>query len=139
MNLQEQYDFVVEKLRKQGVKSLEQSVESYINPYDASVSIPLCFYRGHNGLKCAAGWLIPDEVYTGNMEMKSWDYVVEKFQDVLPNHLKTYESKEMVLKLQHAHDSYLGENNKRFEEVLEDIASEFNLVYTAPKIQEQLQ
>jgi hypothetical protein len=34
---------------------------------------PYCVYRGKDGLKCAAGVLIPDEAYSPHMEKKTVD------------------------------------------------------------------
>lgn len=37
-----------------------------------------CLYRGEDGLKCAAGCLIPDEYYKEEMEEKAWEQLVTK-------------------------------------------------------------
>ncbi len=54
MNMQELYNKVATHLLTQNKKS----VENYID----------CKYRGDNGLKCAIGCLIPDELYTPEFE-----------------------------------------------------------------------
>lgn len=56
MTNQETFDIVVTALRAQGRKSV-----------DAHGG---CMYRGPNGLKCAAGHLIPDSLYSPEMEHK---------------------------------------------------------------------
>lgn len=35
-----------------------------------------CAYRGNEGMKCAAGVLIPDDKYEPEMECKFWDELV---------------------------------------------------------------
>lgn len=50
------FDIVVLNLRRQGVPSVEKSCRGN------------CAYRGEGGNKCAAGWLIPDDAYTVDME-----------------------------------------------------------------------
>lgn len=37
-----------------------------------------CYYRGRDGLKCAAGALIKDEEYTEDLENRSWDSLVQE-------------------------------------------------------------
>ena len=39
---------------------------------------PSCVYRGENGMKCAAGVLIPDDQYNPKFENQSWTILVEK-------------------------------------------------------------
>jgi hypothetical protein len=58
MNRQETFDKVVKHLLLQNKQS---------------VSIRGCLYRGPDGLKCAVGCLIQDEVYTSDLEHKSVD------------------------------------------------------------------
>ena len=57
MNNQEAFDTVVAHLRKQGRPS--------VFPSNA---LRGCAYRGADGLKCAAGCLIPDEMYSIHFE-----------------------------------------------------------------------
>lgn len=123
MNLQEQFDFVVTNLRKQGTQSFVMKNNKH-----------LCMYRGSDGKKCAAGWLIPDEVYTEDMEYMGWKEIVDKFCDVLPNYLKTAESLAMVKKLQLIHDDdYMDYDKELFEKLLEEVAEKFGLKYTPPE------
>ena len=41
-----------------------------------SLNDSMCMYRGENGMKCAAGALIPDDEYNPEMEKKLWDILV---------------------------------------------------------------
>lgn len=74
----------------------------------ASVSGPggKCLYRGPDGTKCAAGHLIPDEVYDCRMDdgETSFTDVSMKFKNVLPSYMSTEHGRELILSLQCAHD-----------------------------------
>ena len=62
--LQEVFDIVSKHLLKQNERS--------------GFSDDSCSYRGPNGLKCAAGILIPDEEYTfDSFEGKDWSHLVQ--------------------------------------------------------------
>jgi hypothetical protein len=54
MTDQEIVNFVAEKLRAQGRQSLNEDGD--------------CQYRGPDGLRCAAGWLLADEHYSPELE-----------------------------------------------------------------------
>lgn len=56
MNAQEIFDTVFTKLYEQGKQSVDPEL-----PHT-------CMYRGPDGMKCAAGFLIPDELYRPEME-----------------------------------------------------------------------
>lgn len=56
MTEQEIVDYVFLKVWEQGKQSRMSSERGK------------CAYRGHNNLKCAVGWLIPDDKYTLEME-----------------------------------------------------------------------
>jgi hypothetical protein len=65
---QEIFDIVSRHLLSQGIKSIDMS--------------GTCLYRGPNGLKCAVGCLIPDDLYRQQLEMQGVDacdvlYVLE--------------------------------------------------------------
>lgn len=49
---------------------LSQQAKSVL-PAPPGVTTPTCAYRGVNGLRCAVGCLIPDELYDRYMEGKS--------------------------------------------------------------------
>lgn len=85
MTLQETFNIVVQNLRRQRKQSLG---------IDGS-----CLYRSDDGLKCAAGWLIPDDKYSDSIEDKCADdesvacILEEEGHDV-----------DLVLSLQRIHD-----------------------------------
>ena len=57
---QEVFDFVVAHLRKQGTKAIRTTDFGSVT----------CAYRGRSATKCAAGCLIPDELYDVSFEGK---------------------------------------------------------------------
>ncbi len=96
---QKTFDFVAKKLLKQGQVSKEHAQ---------------CVYRGPNGLKCAIGHLIPDNMYSIELEGKS---LSKEFMDrenlpikVLTRIAGTKNSKDLdsrldfLAELQTAHD-----------------------------------
>jgi len=62
MTRQEMFDKAVKGIREQRAFSLEDASYKYR---------PLCMYRGANGTKCTVGMLIPDELYTEELEDKT--------------------------------------------------------------------
>lgn len=64
MTPQEIFDTVATHLFTQGVMAVNTSL---IPDSDGTAK---CAYRGDNGVKCAAGCLIPDELYKPEMENK---------------------------------------------------------------------
>lgn len=60
MTKQETFDTVVAHLRKQGARA-----ETLMDYGDDE---PVCVYRAPNGMKCAAGCLIPDDKYKSTFE-----------------------------------------------------------------------
>lgn len=60
MTNQEVFDTVVALLRKQGAKSMSMDQKSK--------EFAQCAYRGPNGMKCAVGCLIPDDMYDPKIE-----------------------------------------------------------------------
>lgn len=60
MTKQEIFDIVAPALLKQNERAAEMIEEEGLK----------CFYRGPNKTKCAAGFLIPDEIYKPDMEGK---------------------------------------------------------------------
>lgn len=60
MDDQQIFDTVAKHLLEQGEKSE--------GPDPSSDDGTTCLYRGPNGLKCAAGCLIPDEMYSPKLE-----------------------------------------------------------------------
>ena len=74
MTLQEIFDTVVSNLIAQGGRSIHKERYEHKSP---------CAYRGANGRKCAAGWLIPDELYRPDMEDDSATHIFENSEELL--------------------------------------------------------
>ena len=90
-------DLVETKLLEQGAKSVKGGNDFKI--------INACALRGDNGMKCAIGWLIPDDVYTPDLEVEN--PVLELIET--GNYEKCfgekfYEKTEILQELQHLHD-----------------------------------
>lgn len=60
MTTQQAFNVIVTALRKQNAKSVLDTTSPL---HEGN-----CQYRGKDGTKCAAGWLIPDEIYVKEME-----------------------------------------------------------------------
>jgi hypothetical protein len=87
MTNQEAFDYVVAQLVAQGEPSVSHGSHGGV-----------CQYRGNNGCRCAAGWLIPDDKYSPNMEGNSVDY--PPIREVLPSGPDF----TLLVDLQSAHD-----------------------------------
>ena len=72
-----------------------------INQKQCSRDINVCLYRGPNGLKCAVGCLIPDDMYDSKMEGKTIFTILVEFK--LPSYFK--ENIKLMSNLQNVHDS----------------------------------
>lgn len=94
MTDQELFDFVCTKLIEQGCKSLSSEWHNE------------CAYRGANGTRCAAGWLISDEVYEPRIESIAVD--PDYPDSIVSRHLIRSGVEErqlhLVADLQRAHD-----------------------------------
>lgn len=93
-----------------------------------------CRYRTEDGMKCAAGFLIPDEDYDPEMEGKSADHHAVMPYISVPN---TFENRDFLVRLQGAHDTPAlqgvrdEEFVRRFKKMAADVAISFGL--TIPK------
>lgn len=95
MDRQGIYDKVKAHLLKQGQKARR-----------AGASLDSCFYRGHNGLKCAIGALIPDELYKLSMEQKSVSGLIREYPEVgRLFEVKSAEDLRFLSYLQSIHDN----------------------------------
>ncbi len=66
----------------------------------------ICSYRGPNGLKCAVGYWIPDELYAEKYETKTIDDVVSIFSSMNPSFAKFINDNiKLFGLLQKLHDS----------------------------------
>jgi len=126
MNNQEIFDTVVNHLRAQGRKSINESSG-------------VCLYRGPDGTKCAAGILIPDELYKPEMEGNNFGFLISNMTRDRGEFQYSHELAEMFLDtntryfislLQSTHDSY---DIKDWEKRFANLAREFALVYTPPE------
>lgn len=78
----------------------------------------ICAYRGLNGLKCAIGCLIPDELYSRKLEGKAVACLPTKIIQSIGRNV------ELLTQLQELHDHMPVEN---WKVGLKRIAKEFNL------------
>lgn len=93
MNKQEIFDAVAIHLFKQGVQSRAE-----VGP---------CLYRTKEGLKCAVGALIPDELYDPSMDQGDDDgtgigWLLRAYGDKLPKWFAN--NKMLLMELQDIHD-----------------------------------
>lgn len=115
--LQQVFDHVLKALRKQG----KASVDTQGN----------CFYRTPEGLKCAAGHCIPDDLYRPSFENESIDKLINSYSLVLP--WMTSEHIPLMIALQSAHDIDLGHRITSWEKEMKKIAEKFGLMYKEPE------
>jgi hypothetical protein len=95
MNRQEVFDTVVRHLFKQGKRAYRKSTQT--SPVG-------CMYRADDGLKCAVGCLIPDDVYTPDMEWKTAGQLISEHADVLPSWMQLRPIATLLSELQSVHD-----------------------------------
>lgn len=91
--LQNIFDFVARKLLEQGQKSRGVEIEGEWKAH-------VCAYRGPDGLKCAAGHLMPDHIYRRDMEGVTIGDIVW-FEDTFDDDEQT-----LIFCLQRMHDGY---------------------------------
>ena len=115
---QEVFDIVVSHLFTQGRPA-----------YDG---VQGCMYRAPDGLRCAVGVLIPDDLYDPEFETNSSDKVIH---DLFKSGLADWrEHEKLLLALQDAHDNSLrtlvGDfNTTALRTQLLKVAAEFSLEY----------
>jgi hypothetical protein len=82
-----------------------------------------CQYRGPNGAKCAAGVLIPDDLYDPGYEGDAADHLPARVMEVFGEH------RDFVLTLQIAHDTAAGSSVwlSAWKGRMREIAKEFDL------------
>lgn len=107
---QQIFDKVATHLLTQGKRSATYCDDTY-----------RCLYRGPDGLKCAAGCLIPDELYDPTFEGKSWTALDRAG---LTNLVESIGHRELVRELQRCHD---WTEPYDWRERLGQIADEFKL------------
>ena len=103
---------------------LTQREKAVTNPLDEYLD---CRYRGSNGLKCAIGCLISDELYKSEMETLPIFKLMRTFQD-LP--FGSWNNLTLLIRLQGIHDQNPVDTWKTR---LRDVADVYNLeVPTCP-------
>lgn len=71
----------------------------------------ICYYRGNNDLKCAAGCLISDDEYTPKFEENTWGTLVR-------NELVPAAHNKLIQQLQYLHDDVPVETWKHHLDLL---------------------
>ncbi|WP_285401119.1 hypothetical protein [Luteibacter sp. ME-Dv--P-043b] len=94
---------------------LRQGKQSKLRPTG-----PICAYRSHDGLMCAAGCLIGDDEYISDMEEKAWWQL--SFRGIVPD-----AHPNLIRSLQGIHDRFKPEF---WERELRDLAQEHDLAWT---------
>lgn len=105
---QQVFDKVVTALRLQSAKSL-------LYPDNGAL---VCAYRSPDGKKCAAGHILPDELYNPEMENKNI-YGIFEFDDLVAD-------RRFLYNLQLIHDNY---DVKDWEYNWKDLAQRYKLQY----------
>ena len=94
---QETFDTVVRFLRTQGRGSFK--------PHPKYKGMKFCMFRSPDGCKCAAGCLIPDELYDESMEGNGSLMFPGAGRDII---VREGHDLDLVTRLQHAHDDAAG-------------------------------
>lgn len=115
---QEIFNLVVEHLFSQGRPA-----------YDGNRG---CMYRTHDGLRCAVGVLIPDDLYDPAFETNEVRVVIQELFDT--DLADWREHKDLLIALQLAHDSCLRDPDRTFNTTdlairLRNTAARFSLEY----------
>lgn len=115
MTRQETFNTVVAHLRQQGRQAVNSGGRQ-------------CQYRGEDGLKCAAGCLIPDEDYRKDFEGRG----VMTNTEIATLIRRLGHDVELVSSLQDIHDDDRGP--ACWESHFVTTAARFNLVYTPKEV-----
>ena len=104
---------------------------------------PTCAYRGNNGMKCAAGCLIADELYTPAMEGHAVGHVNEAYETPIhaaieaslgyAPHQLPFDTWMMIRELQSLHDAF---EPSFWLTALVDLAARHGVTFTPPAAQE---
>lgn len=110
---QEIYDIAAHHLMTQDVRSRQDEHGG-------------CMYRGPNGLQCAVGCLIPDEIYDGAMEGKSAMALVRTHPETQPylGYPQGGDQVAFLTRLQRLHDK---REPSTWHEELRSLALSFHL------------
>lgn len=102
-------EFVYDKLMIQG----KRSYGPYVKFGGEEIG---CLYRGPNGLKCAAGWLIPDDKY--RVEMENVPATIGIVFTALEDLGYTSQQISLIRSLQGIHDRLIFDDPKNFRHEL---------------------
>lgn len=123
--MQEAFDKALFGVRSQGVPAVQVT--------DPNYSGASCRLRA-GGLKCAIGWLIPDEAYRPELEAYGPQTQLAKAGVRIEG--ATGDFGEFLFELREAHDlaSTTGCRNflRHFEAAMRALATDYNLTYTPP-------
>lgn len=128
MDQQDIFDTVLNALRKQGIGSFKTLGSEETN-FECN-----CLYRGSNNTKCAAGHLIPDDIYNVEMEGDNINYIIANSKFTLPEFFYKPLTRGLIVRLQSMHDEMLANPEPKFElwELgMANIAASFGLTYTS--------
>lgn len=109
---QEVFDWVVYNLRRQGCRSVAHGG---------------CKYRGPNGTRCAAGWLIADDEYRPD-----WDDEGGYRWGTIALAARVFAHKSLITELQNIHDNL---DTCDWEANWRQLAEDCKLVYTPPQLE----
>lgn len=121
---QEIFDTVVSHLMTQRVQSADESGD--------------CLYRGPDGLSCAVGCLIPDDLYDVKMDVPEFDSgfgtgitsIIDQFN--FPKYF--HENIDLLVELQRFHDSNTSFGASEYTFIqLEDLARRNNVIFDRNK------
>jgi len=116
---QEQFDRVVAHLRAQGAKATILMDNGNQR----------CLYRAPHGRKCAAGILIPDDLYEKGMEGATIGDVIKRFPDLAEYIQREDISVCLLSDLQNVHDNaYITTWEVEFEKVAREHGLQYQSV-----------
>ena len=94
-----------------------------------------CVYKGPDNKRCAIGCLIPDEMYTVDLEGKEVRTLVNNplFSAELTTYLSQF-NLDLLIRLQQTHDAW---NSEDWYTDLQKVAAQFNLKFNPPKLQSE--
>ncbi len=120
MNAQEIFDTVAKHLFAQG----QQSISREADDKDGWT----CVYRGPNGLKCAVGALISDELYVVDMEYNTVGALLTNPRFTFPTWMHGLKNGSLLRSLQRVHDEAVNwHTGKVLREALEGVAKTHDL------------
>ena len=90
-----------------------------------------CLYRTDQGLKCAVGCLIPDEIFSNPRSKEAWNTrTVATLIDHVPQFSDWKPEREFLIELQLAHDEAAEEDldfKEEFEKNIKKLSAKFGL------------